>query len=90
VVRIEAIPAKRPTRLIWWLSLVAAVFGMYRIRREDYPKVVAVNSRGERRLLFETLTYEEAKAKRDRVAGELAQMSLEDWCARYRLPADWL
>jgi hypothetical protein len=57
---------------------------------ETRPRVVAVNGRGERRVLFTQDSWDDAVAARDRVQDDLLRMGIEAWRDFYRVPSDFL
>lgn len=87
-VRVEAQPAPRPvkSRLLYWFFGSGSVSGV-----DDYlPRVVAVNHRGDERVLFTKATWEEALEASGRVKDDLLGMGLERWRGYYGVPTDFL
>lgn len=68
------------------LTLVMAGWGWERSRE---PAVVARNGRGESRRLFWVHSPEEAEEKAARIAKELHELGLAEWCDRYHVPIEW-
>src|ERR1700681_4575693 len=52
--------------------------------------VDVVNPEGERVMVIETPSYEEALAERDRLEQELRNIGLEAWCHKYGVREAWV
>ncbi|MDQ6836782.1 MAG: hypothetical protein M3137_00170 [Actinomycetota bacterium] len=88
IYRIEAHPADRSLKSRMMSSL--DLFGFLADSDRRQARVVAVNGRGEERVLFVKATWEEALEARDRVHDDLLRLSLERWRGRYGVPGDFL
>lgn len=87
--------APRPERRVWgrlvfvgWLLDVLSGDGWERLGGGggSRPTQVVVRYRGREHPLFKEHSFESAKEKCERIAGEYDAMDTADWCQRYRVP----
>jgi hypothetical protein len=90
LIEIMAVPPPRRWGWIWdLLTLPWTIWHGPAGARASDPTAVIVRYRGRERLLFRVDSFEEAKAKVERVAREYEVMDTADWCERYQVPEDF-